>query len=139
MDQEPGHNTPPRTWSQRPLPPGPGHNTPSPRDLVTTPPPPRTWSQHPPPPHPRTWSQHPLPCPLGPGHNTPPPPRDYAQVGGTHPTGMHSFENMFLFILAPGNFEKHHSNSLLEIVNFKKNTRDSFPDLIYFTKFTNKM
>ena len=70
-------------------------------------PPPRTWSQHLPP-SPRTWSQHLPPGPghntsppPGPGHNTslppgtwsqylPPPPWDYAQVGGTHPTGMHS-------------------------------------------------
>ena len=99
VDQGPGHNTPP----------GPGHNTPSPRDLVTTPPfppgpghntplPPRDLVTTPP--SPGTWSQYPLPPP-GPGHNTPSPPRDlvttppspppdYAQAGGTHPTGMHS-------------------------------------------------
>ena len=88
----PGHNTslppgtrsqylpPPGTWSQHLpspgtqsqhlLPPGPGHNTSLP---------------------PGTRSQHLPPLPPGPGHNTSlPPPRDYAQAGGTHYTGMHS-------------------------------------------------
>ena len=77
VNQGLSHNTslPPGTSSQHlppSLPPGPGHNTSPPRDLVTTPPP-GTWSQHLPPP--RTWSQH-LHPPLGPGHNTSPPPRD---------------------------------------------------------------
>ena len=51
----------------------PGYNTSLPPrwDQVTTPPPPG--------PGHGSWSQH-LP---------PPPPRDYAQAGGTHPTGMH--------------------------------------------------
>ena len=79
VDQGPGHNTPsPRTWS---------YNTPFP------PPPPGTWSQHPPPlgtwsQHslpPRSWSQHPPPPPTWSQHPLPP---DYAQAGGTHPTGM---------------------------------------------------
>ena len=104
----PGHNTylppspgtrsqhlpPPRTRSQHLPPPppppplGPVHNTSTPRDQVTTPPSP--WDQvTTPPPPPRTRSQN-LPPP-GPGHNTSlPHPRDYAQAGGTHPTGMHS-------------------------------------------------
>ena len=46
-------------------------------------------SQHLPPP----WDQVTTPpSPPGPGHNTslPPTPWDYAQVDGTHPTGMHS-------------------------------------------------
>ena len=39
---------------------------------------------------PETWSQHlPPSLPPGLGHNTPLLP-DYAQAGGTHPTGMHS-------------------------------------------------
>ena len=51
------------------LPPGPGDNTPSPWDQVTTPPSPGTRSQHLSPPQ-GTRSQHPLS--LGPGDNTPP-------------------------------------------------------------------
>ena len=79
------------------LPPGPDHNICLPPwDQVTTPPSPRDQV---------TTHSSPL---LGPGHNTPPPrpghntslplcdqvttpppPLDYAQVGSTHPTGMH--------------------------------------------------
>ena len=94
---------PPGTRSQH-LPPGPGHNTSPHLDQVTTSPPPDQVTTPP-----RTRSQH---LPLGLGHNTslppqnqvttppplqnqvttPPPslPRDYAQAGSTHPTGMHS-------------------------------------------------
>ena len=46
-------------------------------------PPPGTRSQHPPPP--RTWTWDLFTTPPS------PPPPDYAQAGGTHPTGMHSF------------------------------------------------
>ena len=53
---------PPGTRSQHPPPPGPGHNTPLP---------PPTRSQHSP------WDQVTT-------------PQDYAQAGGTHPTGMHT-------------------------------------------------
>ena len=62
-----------------PHPPGSVHKTPpSPLDQVTT--------LYPPGP------DHNTSLPPGEGHNTslPPPPRDYAQVGGTYPTGMHS-------------------------------------------------
>ena len=112
LDMGPGHNTP--------LPPGPGHGTwsqhlpPPPGtwtwDLVTTPPsppPPWTWDLVTTPPSPPplehghgTWSQHlppprpplspPLDLDMGPGHNTSLPPRDCAQAGGMHPTGIHS-------------------------------------------------
>ena len=58
---------------------GADNTSPPPWEQVTTPPPLGTRSQHLPPPT------------LEPGHNTSlPPPRDYAQAGGTHPTGMHS-------------------------------------------------
>ena len=55
---------------------------PAPWDQVTTPPSP--WTT--PAPLPGTRSQHPPPS--LPPWTTPPPP-DYAQAGGTHPTGMH--------------------------------------------------
>ena len=82
---------PPRTWTwdlvTTPPPPhlGHGHNThPPPPHLGhghnTHPPPPGTWSQHLPPSPPPTWDMV----------TTPTPPLDYAQAGGTHPTGMHS-------------------------------------------------
>ena len=48
----------------------------------------RTRSQHLPP-RMRPGYNTPLPPRMRPGYN-PSPPRDYAQVGGTHPTGMHS-------------------------------------------------
>ena len=91
---------PPRTRSQH-LPPPQAQITtpPSPQAQVTTPPSPGTRSQHLPPPQ----SQVTTPPSLPPGHRsqhlpspswdqvtTPPYPRDYMQVGGMHPTGMHS-------------------------------------------------
>ena len=62
------------------------HLPPPPRDKVTTPPSPRTMSQHLPPP--RTRAQH-------------LPPQDYAQVVGTHPTGMYP-RSLFFFSSSDG-------------------------------------
>ena len=81
----------------------PGYNTSLPpgSDQVTTPPPPRIRPGYNTPHRMRPGYNTSLPPRMRPGYNTPPPPpkmrpgyntspRDYAQVGGTHPTGMHS-------------------------------------------------
>ena len=99
----PGHNTSPPPWT---TPPFPWTTPPSPPGTRSQHlPPPGTRSQHLPPspsprnqvttPHSLPWDQVTTsPSPLGPGHNSSlPPPPDYAQVGGTHPTGMHSCYN----------------------------------------------
>ena len=117
----PGHNTPPPPGSghntpspqdQATTPPPWDQVTTFPQDQATTPPPaPRDQVTTPSPPGPGHNTFLP---PLGPGHNTspqdqvttppqdqvttPPSPQDYGQVGGMHPTGMHScFTVILLF------------------------------------------
>ena len=72
--------------------------SPPPQDQDTTPPYPRDQDTTPPSPQdqdttspsPQDQDTTPPSLPPGPGHNTSLRPRDYAQGGGTHPTGMHS-------------------------------------------------
>ena len=84
---------PPGPGGQHPLPPpGPGGQHPPPPDMVTTPPslPPDMVTTPPSLPLGPGGQHTTTPPPPRHGHNTPALPRDYAQAGGTHPTGMHS-------------------------------------------------
>ena len=79
LSPPPGQHLPP-PWATPPSP----WTTPPPwlGSKVTTPPP---WTTPPPP-----WLGSKVTTPPSPLDNIPPPPRDYAQAGGTHLTGMHS-------------------------------------------------